>query len=640
MSEKDNPNGQLESENGIPFISDVYKGQSTSKEVEIMGDVEVADKRELWDRIGFHRPLAGFWNNFIYQIGVLIIPALIAVQLMRVLYPFPESKGYSSAITGIFVLVFTLFDLGTASTISRFIADENIKNPTRMVQYIQYFIWYQAITGLIQITGISVWALYFCNKTDLAYGIWIMLVVSTKQWPGFPGAFKGVLNALQMFDKKNAIEFFQGEGIQVLTEIGFILLGKWYGRNNPEIGEILGIALGATFGLYFDDIIASFIAAYFLAKALEPYGITFRRLFTPEFSWDIVKECTIFGVKMGLPGVLFASTKLVSLSLMLNYLPQYTTFAALAGLAGQLVAMVDRLVYQDFTPIFTETYQNGKKNLCQYYHAHSMRFFMMNTGFALCFMLIVISIFEEIFIGVGLENYLLTIPFLIPCLINRVVNPYKKYPGGILVAAHRPNQLMVLNLSFEALKLLVWFLTVAVFKIQDLGIGGVIYVLILTEFPVEMIKLVVIFIYIDRTIFKLKMMWWQGVAVPLLSTLILYGIFLGLKNALIDRLWSWSFWGTLIVGIIFMVILVLGLYFPLTMLLGGWDDNSVRDLKAAVKMCGHSRIIVVPLTKLLFKVMPYSKLHNKFKYDESGAFEELMELNQIRELGRQKTLKK
>ena len=274
---------------------------------------QIQDPKTLWDRIGIHKPLAGFWNNLLYQILVLILPALIAVQLLRILYPYPESRGYRDAITGIFVLIFAIFDLGTTATISRFIADENIKNPKKMVKYIQYFIWYQAVTGLLQVTGISIWALYYANNSEIAYGIWIMLVCVIKQYPGFPGAFKGVLTALQIYDKANMIDFIQNQGIQVVTEIGFVLLGKYYGQMNPEIGELLGIAIGATFGLYLDDIIAAFIAAFFLARALTPYDITFADLFRPNFSWDIVKECTLFGIKMGLPGVLFAFTKLVSL---------------------------------------------------------------------------------------------------------------------------------------------------------------------------------------------------------------------------------------------------------------------------------------------------------------------------------------
>jgi len=618
------------------FEQSTKDGQGGKNLEKVVKKIDSMSKNKLWDEIGFHRPLAGFWHNLIYQIGVLIIPALVFSYLLKVLYPFPESQGYKDAFTGIFVLIFRVFDLGTSSTISRFIADENIKNPGKMVQYIQYFIWYQAVTGLLQISAISVWALFYAPNTELAYGIWIMLVCITKQYPGFPGVFKGVLNALQMFNKKNTIEFVQGEGIQIFTEIGFVLLGKWYGSVNPAIGPILGIAIGATFGLYLDDVIASFIAAYFLAKSLEDYGITFKRLFMIEFDMDLVKQCLFFGVKMGLPGVIFASTQMISLALSLQYIPQYTTFIALKGMAIKLVATTDRLVYQNFTPLYTEAYQNGKKKLCQYYNAHAYRFYMINTGFAVSIMLILIAMFEQIFRGVGLDRYLLTLPFLIPALIYRAFRPYEKYPSNILVAAHRPNQLLLINVSVELLKMLAWYLTIVVFKVYSLGIGGVIYTLVLTEFPVKVLKVIISNLYIHKTIFKMEFMRWQTFGVPIIATAVLYSVFSGFKTLVLDKLWAWSFWGTIIIAVLFLIILVFSFYFPLTVLLGGWDDNSVRDLRMAVKMSGPSKVLTIPMTYLVFKTVKISKLHNKYKYDESEAFKELKELIAEREINRKR----
>jgi hypothetical protein len=358
-----------------------------------------------------------------------------------------------------------------------------------------------------------------------------------------------------------------------------------------------------------------------------------------EFNWEIVKECTFFGIKVGIPGLLNASIMLFSLTLLLNNIPQYTTFAALFGMAISLVAMVDRMVYQDFTPIFTEAYQNGKKKLCEYYNAHCFRFFFINTGFTLSIILSIISVFGIIFEGFGLEYYLLTVPFLIPSLLRRMTGPYRNYLGSLLIAASRPTQLMIMNLIFEGLRLIAWFLTVQVFKIQDLGFGGVIYVIVLTEFPVEMIKIVVYMVYVDRSIFKLKFMPWQTFGVPIISTLTLYGTFETLKFFLLDKMWQWSFIGTLIVGFIIILLLVFIFYFPLTVLLGGWDDNSIRDLRAGIKMSGPSKPIVTTLTKLVFVVLPHSKLHNKYKYDETDAFREIQELANERDINREKLLK-
>ena len=139
---------------------------------------------ELWEEIGFHKPMAGFWYNLILNLIEIGLGILMSGILLNIFYPFPESKGYRDATTGIFILLFRLFDLGTNMTMDRFIAESRIKDPKKMLVYIQYFIWYQMITGIIQTTMVSMYALFIIPNTDLSYGVWLMLIAATTQYPG------------------------------------------------------------------------------------------------------------------------------------------------------------------------------------------------------------------------------------------------------------------------------------------------------------------------------------------------------------------------------------------------------------------------------------------------------------------------
>jgi hypothetical protein len=588
------------------------------------------NKEDLWDEIGVHRPIAGFWYRLFLEVLIIILPIFMVSFFLKILYPYPTSIGYRATFTSIFVLVFTVFDIGTSNTISRFIADENIKNPAKMVQYIQYFIWYQAFTGLIQITAISIWAIYFVPNTEMAYGIWIMLIVITKQWPGFPGVFIGVLNSLQQFNKKANLEFLQSEAIQRVTEIVFVLIGKYYGRANPEVGELMGIAIGSVFGLYLDDIIVSFFAAYYLSNSTKQYGITFKRFFMVEFDWKLAKECIIFGIKTGFPSIIYAGTKVFSLMLLLAYMPQYTTFFVLADMAFMLVASVERLSRQDFSPIFIEAYQNGKKKLCEYYNAHALRFYMINTGFTTAIMFTVFAVLEDVFLGLELYQYLLTIPFLIPSLLARGSRNFLNYPDGIFIAAHLPNLYLFFKMFEEGLKFLSWYLTIMVFQIHTLGIMGVVYVLVLTEFPATVIKAILMYIYIHKKIFKLQIMAWQTFGAPTLATLILFGIFQVLNIFILSPLMKWNLYVSIGLAIVVVMILALVFYFPLTVLLGGWDENSIRDFQKVEKMSGPSRFLVAPMAKLIIRTSTWAPLHNKFKLDSSMALKEIEEILAIR----------
>lgn len=629
----DEPAGEISSEEDD--LSDSDESILTLDEDKI----KKVPNKKLWDEIGFHRPAAGFWYKLIYELLIILIPVFLVSFMLKYIYPFPTSQGYRKTFTALFVLVFRVFDIGTSNTISRFIADENIKNPNKMIQYIQYFIWYQAFSGLLQITAISYWCLVMVADTQLAYGIWIMLICVSKQWPGFPGVFKGVLNALQQFGKKSTVDFIQGEAIQRFTEIGFVLLGRWYGMNNPAVGEILGISIGATFGLYIDDIIASVFAGWLLSKSLEDYNISFLRLFGVEFDWKLVKECFIFGVKTGLPGIVFASTKMIVLTLSLTFIPQYTTFVVLHDMAYMLVAMTQRLTNQDFTPLFTEAYQNGKIKLCQYYNAHAIRFLTLNTGFAVAIMLTVASVLERVFVGLGLDLYLLSLPFVIPALLYRASISYNRYPDAILIGAGRANEILVIKVVEELLKMLCWYLTIVVFNVPSMGIGGIVYTLTLGDYPAVILKMIFVFLYINKKIFKLKFMVWQTFVAPAVATAILYTIFYLLRNLVLVHMWGWNFILTLIIAVIVLMIMVFAFYFPLTVFLGGWDENSIRDFRKIEKMSGPSRFLVTPMARIIFKTVPHAKLHNRFKYDEKEALREIKELMQERNKNRELAFK-
>nr|MDO8115778.1 hypothetical protein [Candidatus Sigynarchaeota archaeon] len=235
--------------------------------------------QELWENIGFHRSIAGMF----FQLPFTLISAVLGLALMSIvytyLYPFPESNGYSAAATGFFGLMFYTFDLGTANIISRFIGETNIKNPAKMVQYVQYFIWYQMITGLVQTTAISVFAMFIVPRTQLAYTVWIMVIFSTVQYPGFLGIFRGVLDTLQQFHTVTILNFIAGEVFQRVTQIGFVIWGRWWGMADPAIGDIMGIAIGSVIGTYVDDFIATAVSAHYFTKIMSRYGFSARDCF-------------------------------------------------------------------------------------------------------------------------------------------------------------------------------------------------------------------------------------------------------------------------------------------------------------------------------------------------------------------------
>ncbi len=598
-------------------------------------DMSTVDKDQLWDEIGFHKALAGFWYKLIFSLFSMIFGIAIIGLYYKYLYPFPESAGYRSAATGIFGLFFTVFDLGTWACMDRFIAEAQIKNPKRMVHYIQYFIWYQMITGLLQTTAVSVYALFIVPRQNLAYAVWIMLIHSTTQYPGFLGVFRGVLSSLQEFNKSEVLGFVSGEVFQKITEVAFVLWGRHWGMNNPEIGEIMGIAIGATIGFYVDDFMATALSAWYFTKVMKERGIKAKDCFLIGFDWKLVKEVAVYGLKSGMPNVFGVAVGLYQLWLWISFVPQYTTFITLSGMASGIANTINQAQSMPITMLISEAYNNGKKKLTQYYIAQAWRFYATVQFFFIGIILIVFSVLRPAYQVLGLsDNYIQSIPFIIPWLVRHTQQPYTSLGDSILAGTDHPTRLMYLRFFEEIMKVVFMTLWIhpAFLGLPDkLGFSAIVWIIPCGIYPAIMWKTILMYKYTHENIVKLKFAWWQTFGAPTIAGLGTYFLgYLG-KITFFDYLHAR---GLTMVGIIIMFIYAISLififFFPVTSLLGGWDDNNLRDFRKAMIMSGPSKPLVWIMYKSVEIPSRISKYHDQFGISADEAEEEAWELLQLK----------
>jgi hypothetical protein len=589
------------------------------------------DTDTLWNNIGFHRPIGGFFYDLPFRLVQILIGLGLIGFIYGFLYPFPESMGYKTAATGIFVVFFQIFDLGTAYLMDRFIGETNVKDPKKMVQYVQYFIWYQMFTGLIQVTTISMYALFIVPRTELAYAIWIMLIHSTTQYPSMLGVFKNVLNVLQQYDKRVVIDFIQSEVVQRITEIIFVIWGKYWGEANPQIGPILGIAIGSTIGLYVDDFIALVFSAKFFQKTMKIYGVSVRECFGHDFPWGLAKECLIWGMKAGFPPMLWTIQSFFALIFWIQSVPQYTTFAALYGFAGTFSALVGWNL--DLGGSLAEAYLNGKKELTRYYIAQSWRYTGIIQFLMISILLIVLMILQPALIYLGLENYALSVMFVIPRVVRDFQQPYNNISSNIIISAGHVNFLMSTQIMEAVLALVSWILFIPVLKIpQTYGPTAIIWLMPCGELPAIMTKIIVNYIYIEKKIIHWDVPVFQTFIAPILATTLIYGIgsiYISTVFYALTNLWNMMA-AMFITIIIFLMLAPFFIYFPITGLLGGWDEGSLQTLSRAVKISGPGKFFSIPMYKILVWVTQRSKLHNRFKIDEKIALQEARELMELR----------
>ena len=80
-------------------------------------------------------------------------------------------------------------------------------------------------------------------------------------------------------------------------------------------------------------------------------------------------------------------------------------------------------------------------------------------------------------------------------------------------------------------------------------------------------------------------------------------------------------------------------YFPVTVLLGGFDDSAEEIILKARRMSGVGKIIVIPMYKMIKVAARHTRLHNRFGLDDSEAIKEARELMIIKNKNLQEKVK-
>ncbi len=607
-------------------------------------DVDALERKfagvDPWEKIGFSRTLGGFFYQYVLFLVGMLLSALLFGYLLQLFYPWPEAEGYRNIVGQLFGFLFTIFDVGTAYGIERFIAEWRIKNPRKMLHYIQFFIWYQMITGLIQVTIMSVYALFFASDSARAYSIWLMLVLSTTQYPGMLGYFRSALKGLQKFNKEQVLRFISDYMFQQVTNIGFIVLGRIYGSSHPEIGELMGLAIGATIGSYIDDFFAMWLGAHYFKQATKDFGFTIRDCFRHEFDRKLAKECLIFGLQVSAGGLVGVGVGWVINLYWIELVPQYSTWIQLSGVAAGIANVVQWGTGIEMVPAISESFLNGKTELAQFYTAQSWKW-----NFFLAFPLtVMLAAYLPIVLTValsftGTESYLLAVDFLLPMIIMKFLEPISRFADMIITGASRPKFFAYIRVLEEIGKLIVMSLIIPVWHWTEGGFSVIVWVLPMGTFLPTLLKTIACWMYIHKKIFAIKFPYGQALIAPGLAS----GIIIGISFLYRGLVWptladAIGIIGAALVTVLWMLVGTFAIYMFFYAFFGGFDDMSLRIFKEAVEISGPSK----PLMKfLLFFVklgVKVSPLHNKFPIPSEMARQQALELMVIREAAQKKAL--
>jgi len=596
-----------------------------------------------WNQVGFTRTLGGFFYRYMLFLIEIIIGALMAGFLLQTFYPWPEAEGYRNIVGQLFVLLFTVFDVGTAYGIERFIAEWRIKNPRRMLFYLQFFIWYQMITGLVQTTTISLWAVYFVPSGNLAHLTWVILIVSTTQYPGMLGFFSASLKGLQRFDRFQILQFLHGQFFQMATNILFILVGRYLGAMNIAVGELMGLTLGATIGSYVDDVFAMFLGAHYFRKAVRDImpDLKIRDCFRHDFDRAIAKECLWFGLQVS-AGPLFGVVvgQIISWYWILM-VPQYSTWILLSGVAAGIAQAVQWGTGLELVPAISESFLNGKKKLAQFYIAQSWRW----NFFLAIPLLMMLTSYMPLILTValrfgGAEVYILAVPFLAPWIIMKLLEPISGFADQVIVGASRPRFITIIRILEEAGKLFFMTLWIPWLRVTDAGFTAVVWLMPLGTFIPTLLKTIACWAYIHRRIVNVRFPFGQAIVAPVFGSSLIWlasWLYISFAYPAIDA--AVGLIPAVLITVIWMLVGSFAIYFFSYGFFGGFDDFGLKTMYDAVKISGPSRPLMNFLTLFLKAGIKISPLHNKFPIPAGDAHREALELMEIRSRNEETTKK-
>ncbi len=576
-------------------------------------DAIVVDSKEYearqastpWDRVGFHRPLGGFL--FALLLGLtLFIPLIIYQNMILPAYILPSAQalGIWGRVTQFFAFLWQFFDMGTSIAFIKYYSQYRVHDPKKGIQYGQLFIWWQLISGAIQVALVAIISSTILPETTFALYAWSIILHSIVQIPGFLTIMRDAFTAHQRFDYAQILDLATQLVLPMLIQPIFVTIMVVWGRGNPVFGPAMGGVLGMGIAAYMVQV-ASFGLGWWLYRRL---GYNARVLFLAHFNWDVIKSAFRFGVFEMLGSVAWAAGQAMEIVVTQTRLINYAEIWGNWGLAQNFIFAFNAIavLFNNLMPSMSEAISSGRKLLSRYYSAMAYKWGGMTSAFIGA---ILLAVADRFILGASGPDFTRAASYAIPLIIWGAVQFPSWVGDNVQLAANKPYLKTILVTCEQIVRIFLAFLLIGRFQVNGL---------IIAYFVGLLSKDFVGYFINNRVCFKQSYYFWQSLAAPLLAGAVHYFILRWLTGLI------WK--GDQITSIIIFFIGILPSY-PLFAFLyafaGGWDDDTLEEFHEGTKLASFMR----PLAWLFWKASVWgakiSPLHNAFPISiRAAAIEE------------------
>jgi len=566
-----------------------------------------------WEEIGFHRPLGGFLVALMSGL-LLFVPLIIYQNLILPVYILPSAQamGIWGRVTQFFTLIWNLFDVGTAAAFIKYMAQYRVHDPKRGIQYGQVFVWWQALSGAVQVAMFVVLAGTVLPRTAYALYAWTVLVHTFIQIPGFYQVMRNALTGLQRFDYAQILDIGLSLVFPMLTQPIFVTIMVMWGRSHPVFGMSGSGLLGLGIAAYAAEAL-TFALGIWLYRRL---GYNARLLFLAHFDWSIVKTAFGFGTFEMLGSVAWSVGQAVEILITQTRLVNYAEVWGNWVIAQNFIFsfQVLQTLYSNVMPSISEAISHARRALSQYYAAMSYKWGGIVSGFIAA---VLLAVADRFILGASGPEFVRAASLAVPLIIWGAVQ-YPSWVGdNVQLADNKPYLKAVLVAGEQVVRIILAYALLARFQINAL---------IIAYFVGLLSKDIVAYWVNHRVCYPQRFYFWQSLGAPLLATAAHWAV---LRWSM-GLLWK----GDQISSVLIFFIGILPSY-PLYMffygLFGGWDDDTLGELRHAVDLSSFMK----PFAWLFWASTAFgariSPLHGRFPIDiRKAALAEAHSLEQER----------
>ena len=556
---------------------------------------EANEAKTDWEKVGFHRPLSGLLVGM--GIGIILFIPLIIYQnliLPQFILPSAQALGMWGRVTQFFGLTWALFDMGTSVAAMKYLSQYRVSDPQRGFKYIQVYLWWQALSGAIQVAIVVMATSLGIVRTPYALFAWSIVVHSLIQIPGFYGVFRTTLNGLQRNDYARYLDAAWAIVLPIVTQLALVPIFYAWGKANPGMGASMGGVIGLGAAAYALEL-GNFLLGMWLYRRL---GYKIGILFMAHFDWPIIQETFRFGFFEMLGGMTVAAGSALEIWVTQNRLVNYSETWGNWILAGNflLAFTVSTNLFDGIMPAISEALSSGYKKLSQYYSVQSYKWGAI-TSAVLGAVLLVVA--PKFIIGSSGMEFQRAAVLAVPLTIFGSIQFFGWLGDAIFLGSNRPALRAGMIFLEQAIRVGLLIILLNKFQIEALVIAYFVGILV---------RGVVAYFVADKFCFPQKIYFWQTLSAPLIAGGAQY-LFLSL---IAKYVWQADEISSVVLFFIGLLP-AMPVFFFFYALAGGWDTAGLEEVTEASSMTGFLR----PVVRIVFEIpsrwgAKLSPLHNRF----------------------------